>query len=119
MDPGNQADQKSGGASEGEVEQQQSLQFLALELPLPGQNAGCERWQHGASGGEDVEASRRLQSRFPGAARREIESDSGQKERNWKVDQDNVLRMFRQQGGLGIKGIHTAYSTTTLPVIFG
>jgi len=51
--------------------------------------------------------------------RREIESDSGQKERNWKVDQDNVLRMFRQQGGLGDQRDSYPYSTTTLPVIFG
>ena len=53
-------------------------------------------------------------------ARREIESDSRQKERNRKVDQHDMLCMFREQGRLGIKGIHGAtYSTTTLPVIFG
>jgi hypothetical protein len=27
------------------VEKQQSLQLLSLEMPLPGYDAGCERWQ--------------------------------------------------------------------------
>ncbi len=31
-----------------------------------------------------------------------------------------MLRVFREQGRLGIEGIHDGtYSTTTLPVIFG
>jgi len=52
--------------------------------------------------------------------RREIKSDARQGKRNRKMDQDNMLCVFCEQGRLGIKGIHEAtYSTTTLPIIFG
>jgi hypothetical protein len=124
MNPANHTDQKTGGNSHCQVEQQQSLQFLPRELPLPGRDAGCERRQHKSGCGDYVETGCCLE-RGPlrgvfRPARREIESDSRQKKRNRKVDQDNMLCMFREQDRLGIKGIHEAtYSTTTLPVIFG
>ena len=38
-----QTDQKTGSASQDEVEQQQSLQFVSRELPLPCRDAGGER----------------------------------------------------------------------------
>jgi len=78
-----------------------------------------------ASVGNTVPAAARMLRRaaasraaFRVPARREIESDSGQKERNWKVDQDTCCACFASKRPW-IKGIHTAYSTTTLPVIFG
>lgn len=132
MYPPNQADEQTGGASEHYVEQQQSLQFVPFELPLPGADAGRDRRQHKSSSGDEIETGRCRQScalrqafrrvcrGFSSPSGREIERDSRQKKCNGKVDQDDMLCMFREQRRLGIKGIHEAtYSTTNLPVIFG
>ncbi len=40
MNPANHTDQKTGSGSHREVEQQQSLQFVSCELPLPSRDAG-------------------------------------------------------------------------------
>ena len=106
------------------MEQQQPLQLLSRELPLPGRDAGCERRHHNHSRGERVETCRCRQVCSPGGvfrpAGRNVENDSRQKKRDRKVDQDDMLCMFCEQSRLGIKGIHQGtYSTTTLPVIFG
>ena len=58
MDPPNQTNKKTGRASQDEVEQQQSLQFVSLELPLPCCDAGCERRQHKSCCGDQVETCR-------------------------------------------------------------
>jgi len=43
MNPANQKDKETGGASERDVEQQKSSRFVPGELPLPRRDAGSER----------------------------------------------------------------------------
>ena len=79
-----------------EVQQQRSFQFLAFKLPLPSQDsAGKHRYHEGGSS-EDIEIPCCCQSRPFCPASREIESDSGDEERNRKMNQDDMLRMFRE-----------------------
>ena len=90
MDPPYETDKKTGGASQEEVEQQQPLQLLPRELPLPGCDAGCERRHNGDGGAEQVEARRCQQGIFLLRALREaprqVESHSRQKKRDRKMD---------------------------------
>ena len=108
--PRHQADKNSGCASQNEVNQQQSFQLLSRQLPLPGSNASRERGQNKNRRCDKVKIGRCRQHRFPlnafCPARRKIESDARQKQRNRKVNQDDMLRVFRQQRRFEIEGIH-------------
>ena len=88
-----------------------SLRFprggFALELQLPRQDAGCDGG-HGGDGRRDHRVIRGAkQSEILLAQRQQIERDADKNQRDWKVDQRHVLRVFGEEHRLQIKRIHS------------
>src|SRR6266542_5238289 len=102
------------------MESQVTPEPLAAVEPVPGKQPGgnCgkgsdrRRDQIVVSGGREIPVTP--------PERQQVEGKAGQEQGNWKMDQDHVLRVLRQQRGLQVKRVHgnlrlQDYCTTTLP----
>src|SRR4029077_10872170 len=82
------------------------FQFLSLECELPGQNARGEH-RHGRNRRyQKIEVGRFGQSAPPGAMSQEVEQYARSKQRDRKMDQNHMLRMFREEDGFDIERIY-------------
>src|SRR6516164_965220 len=120
VNPPTGPDNQCGAASGQKVPQQDALEPVAFQLPLPGHQPGQNCRKHRQRCERQVEVSGRRQILALGPHTEQIQRNCRDKERNREVNQRNVLRMFCQQHRSPVKGIHgVLYCTTTFAVILG
>src|SRR5277367_4397894 len=73
------------------MQQQDALEFLAFQLKLPGKQARGDDWKFGS-------------------LREKIKRHAGDKQRDWKMDQHDVLRVFRKQSSFEVKRVQVRAS---------
>jgi hypothetical protein len=79
------------------MHQEDTSQFLPLELPLPGENSGDYYWYGCDRRDEQVVVGRHSQQVLLLPLRKEIKEDACDKQRDREVDQHDVLRMLREK----------------------
>jgi hypothetical protein len=104
--PPNQPDQYGRGTREYQVQQQYAFEFLPFERELPGQDARCEHGYGGDCGQEQVVVGGIRKTAPFRTERNQVESHTGDKQGDGKMDQHYVLSMFRQDRRFNIKWIH-------------
>src|SRR5439155_8162918 len=92
--------------TEDQVQSQVALEPLAAVLPLPGKEPGGNRGQGGDRRRDQVVVSGGRQVAVAPPTREKVEGETGHEQGNRKVDQDHVLRVFRQQRGPEVKWVH-------------
>ncbi|PYT56851.1 MAG: hypothetical protein DMG35_21340 [Acidobacteria bacterium] len=90
---------------EREVQEKRTLQTLALELPLPGEQTGDQHRNGGKRGNQEIAVRGRSQQAPVGPKRQKIERHTSNKQRYRKMDQHDVLGMFREQRRLQVERI--------------
>jgi len=89
------------------VELQVALQLFTLEQQSPGDEA-CGHGRHGRDRGGDqvvICGGGKPQVALPSADK--VEQQAGDEQRNREMDDNHVLRMFREHRGLQAKRIHS------------
>src|SRR5580693_1784912 len=118
MYPEDRPDERARGEAEHQVLEQHALEPLAGELELPGEEAGRDDRQGRDGRHGKVPVGRRGESGAPPPARHGVEGDGGKVEGDREMDQDDVLRMFGEQGRPGVERVQgrlLVYRTMTSP----
>src|SRR5580704_15676739 len=100
------ANQDTGHASHHQMHQEDPFQFLTFEFPLPRENARDNNGQGGDRRDAQVVVSRRGQQLVSLPLRQEIEEDTDDKQRDWKVNQHDVLCVLGKKYRLNVKEMH-------------
>ena len=127
--PKQQQDYGCGPDRKGKVYSQIPFQRRAFELPSPRGQAGCNSKRNGNRRREKIEIGGCCEGRLFPPYRQNLEYCARDKKRDWEMDNDRVLRVRRQNGGLEIERIQGRrnrrnherihFSTTIVPVILG
>jgi hypothetical protein len=98
--------QDTGHASHHQVHQKDAFQFLTFEFPLPRDNSRDNDGQGGNRCDAQVVVSRHSQKLLSLPLRQEIKEDTDAKQRDWKVNQHNVLCMLGEKYRFDVKRMH-------------
>src|SRR5579864_3365360 len=79
------------------MHQKDAFQFLALEFPLPCKNPGGYRRNGCDRRDEQVVVGGRSQQALLLPLRKKIKEDADDKQRDWEMNQHDVLRMLREE----------------------
>lgn len=123
----NQPDQEPRHTSENQMQKEDSLKLLPFELELPSQESSRNHGRRTDGGTEKIVVGHNREASALGVLRQKVKNYTSNEQRDGKVNQRHVLRVFREQNRFWIEWIHVGFSkesgrqfvTTTLPVILG
>jgi len=105
MDKPRQPDECAGDASQHQMLQEDALKPLPFQLPLPGKNASDQDRNRRKCRHEQVAVRGRGQALPLCPVRKKVEGHARKEQRNRKVDQDHVLRMFCEKHRLEVERV--------------
>src|SRR5579864_556301 len=86
--------------------EQKALDPLTVQDELPRQQAGHDYREDGQRGNRQIQISGACQLRSALTTREQIEAYPADKQRYWKMNQNNVLRMLGQHDCSDVKWVH-------------
>jgi hypothetical protein len=103
------ANKEPGNTAKDEMQEQDTLQLLALKLKLPRQKAR-DNDRHGTdSGRQKVVIGDDGQAAAPGALREEVKQHANGKQGDGEMDQCNVLGVLGEENCFGVEWIHISF----------
>ncbi len=98
-------DQQAGSAPQDQVQQENAFEPLPFELPLPRKDAGNHDRNRCECRSKQIAIRRRSQNLPFRPLRRKIKSHARDEQGDRKMNQDDVLRVFREQRRFDVEGM--------------
>src|SRR5882724_10184288 len=87
------------------MQPQVAFYCCALQLPVPGSQTSCDCKRDGQRGSQQIVIGDRCENRLLAPSRQYLEDNARDKKRDWKMNDDRMLSVSREERGLHIERV--------------